>query len=221
MLHLAALLFLASLPPAAAQDLPAPNLASSGSGSPSGVARLVLAYQLYAIGTAYKDPLTVLNAARLAGSVTLTDTARAHETSGTPSPIAAPNPTTAAEMLASATTLAAENEALLDLIEAARRDGPFSPQANIVSTKSHIAGAGTDSWALPFFGASPAELAILGDGASNLDLRIADENGTPVCQDVGPSDTAYCSFYPARNGMFQITVINTGNGANSYLLLTN
>ena len=221
MIRLATLIFLACLSPATAQDLPAPNLATAGSGAPGGVARLVLAHQLYAIGTANKDPLTVINAARLAGSVTLTDTPRAHEPSGTPAPNAAPAPTTPAQMFATATTLATENEAMLDLIDASRREAPFIPLTNVISTKSSFATAATDTWTLPFFGASLAEVAILGSSDSNLDLSITDENGNAICQDVGPSGTAYCSFYPALNGTFQITVTNTGPAISSYLLLTN
>ena len=215
------LVLLAALSPAMAQDQPPPNLATFGRGSPGGVARMVLAHQLYSLGTANKDPLTVLNAARLATSVTLTDTARPHETAGDAAKTTAANPITPAEMFAKATTLAAENEALLDLIDASRREASFTPLTNVVSSKSSFAGEETDTWPVAFFGASLAEVAILGDGTSNLDLKISDENGNPVCQDIGPSDTAYCSFFPAQNGTFLITVSNAGPASNSYLLLTN
>lgn len=207
--------------PAIAQDQPPPNLATEGQGSAGGVARLVLSHHLYALGRANKDPLTVLNAARLAASVTLSDTQRAHDTSGDPVQIGVSNTADPAEMFGVATTLAAENEPLLDLIDASRRELNFTPLATAISTVSTLAAGQTDAWPQPFYGASLAEIAILGDENSNLDLKVMDENGNLVCLDIGPSDTAYCSFYPAQNGSFLINVGNTGTGANSYLLLTN
>lgn len=207
--------------PAIAQDQPAANLTTKGQGAQGGVARLVLAHQLYALGRANKDPLTVLNAARLAASVTLTDTPRTHETSGDPAPIAATNTATPANMFEIATTLAAENEALLDLIDASSQELNFAPLATAISTASTLTPMQSDIWPQPFYGASLAEIAILADENSNLDLKVADEHGNLVCQDIGPSDTAYCSFYPAQNGTFLITISNTGTSANSYLLLTN
>lgn len=212
---------LTPMTPTMAQDQPKPNLTPIGSGTQGGVARMVMAHQLYALGQANKDPLTVLNAARLAASVTLTDTARAHETTGDATATVPSNPTTPAQMFDTATTLAAENETLLDLVDASRREASFVPLTGAVSSTSSLAKAQTDTWQVPFFGVSLAELAILGDGTSNLDLHVSDDQGNPVCQDIGPSDTAYCSFYPAQNGTFLITVTNTGRDANTYLLLTN
>jgi hypothetical protein len=219
--HFSLILLIALATPATAQDNPAPNMATEGKGTQGGVARLVLAHHLYALGRANKDPLTVLNAARLAASVTPTDTPRAKETTGAPAATSAHTTTTPIQMFDTATTLAAENEALLDLIDTSRREVAFVPLTGVVSTTSALSMAQTDTWPVPFFGASLAELAILGSGASNLDLRVTDQLGNMVCQDIGPSDVAYCSFYPAENGTFLITVTNAGNAANNYLLLTN
>jgi hypothetical protein len=221
MARLSVLILLTALSPAMAQDQPPPNLTTTGRGTQGGVARLILAHQLYALGMPYKDPLSVLNAARLAASVVLTNTNRPHETTGSPVTTSAPNPLSPAQMFDAATTLAAENDALLDLIDALRREVAFAPVTKVVSTKSSLAPDQTDTWPIPFFGASLAEVAIVGSSAGNLDFRLTDENGNLVCQDIGPSDTAYCSFYPAQNGTFLITVNNTGPGTNAYLLLTN
>jgi hypothetical protein len=220
-LILAVLLISATLWPAMAQDQAAPNLTTTGKGTQGGVAGLILAHQLYALGIANIDPLTVLNAARLATSVSLTDTARPRESSAAPATVTTSNPITPAEMFATANVLALDNEVVLDLIETSLREAPFIPLTNVISTESSVAAKQTETWPLPFFGNSLAEVAILGSGASNLHIKITDENGNPVCQDSGPSDTAYCSFYPAQNGTFLITVNNAGDSAISYLLLTN
>jgi hypothetical protein len=215
------ILFAAVASSAAAQDNPAPNLTTAGKGTQGGVARLALAHHLYLLGTANKDPLTVLNAARLAASVTSTDAMRSKETSGDPSSTPPSSPTTPTEMFDTAAALAAENEALLDLVDATRNEANFAPLTGIVRTASTLPAAQTETWSVPFFGASLAELAIIGDGSGNLDLAVTDEFGNQICQDIGPDDTAYCSFFPAQNGAFKIAVHNTSSAANTYLFLTN
>ena len=74
---------------------------------------------------------------------------------------------------------------------------------------------------MPFYGNSYAEVAVIGDGDSNLNVLITDENRNTICYDVSWSDKVYCNFTPAWNGYFYITVQNTGRSRNSYYLLTN
>jgi hypothetical protein len=62
---------------------------------------------------------------------------------------------------------------------------------------------------------------VLGDGDSNLDIALTDENGNVICYDVSRSDQIYCDFVPAWDGYFYITVENRGKSRNSYYLLTN
>lgn len=222
MTRLASMFLIAALAsPATAQDISTPNLTTEGKGTQGGVARLVLAHNLYALGSTSIDPLTVLNAARLAASVIATDTKRAKETTSDSTATASSNPTTPTQMFASATTLAAENEALLELIDTSRREATFAPLTGVVSSTSTLDATHSDTWTVSFFGASLAELAIIGDSSGNLDLMVVDEIGNPVCLDLGPADIAYCSFYPAQNGTFSIVVQNTGSGANTYRFLTN
>ena len=206
--------------PLGAQDQPAPNLVTQGRGAPGGVLRMYLARSLFAEGMAGKDALSVLNAARLAASVTLTDTPRTRETTPDAATATSP-PSTPTDMFDTAASLAAGDDGLMDLIDASRREAGFAPLTNVVSSQSALVSNGTETWPQPFFGASLAEVAILGDGNGNLDMSITDGNGNLVCRDVGPSDMAYCSFFPAVNGTFQITVQNTEGAANTYLLLTN
>lgn len=207
--------------PAIAQDLPAPNLASQGSGTQGGVARIALAYQLYALGIANKDALTVLNAARLAASVTLTDTPRAKVSTGNPTGTAALIPLSADLMFDMAVTLATQDDALLDFIDASKREANFTPLVSVVSTASGLAPAQSDAWPVSFFGGSLAELAILGGTSGSLELLVTDANGNPACIGVGATLGAYCSFYPADNGTFMVSVINKDTAEIAYILLTN
>ena len=207
--------------PAIAQDQPAPNFIAEGQGVPGGVARIAFAHHLYALGLANKDALTVLNAARLAASVTLTDTPRAHKATGDPAEIADASALPPAQMFDSAASLAALDEGLLDLIDASKREAAFTPIISVVSTTSTLAAAQTDAWTLSFFGGSLAELAILGDLSGNLGLQVTDETGNLVCKGAGASTVAYCSFNPAVNATFTASVTNKSSAAITYQLLTN
>lgn len=220
-LRLCLVLLAALAVPAVAQQQPTPNLALQGQGAQGGVARIAFAHQLYAFGLANKDALTVLNAARLAASVTLTDTPRPKDSTADPAAIAAPPPLSPAQMFDTAATLAAADEALLDLVDASKREATFAPPVSVVSTTSILAPAQTDAWPVSFFGGSLAELAILGDRSGTLDLRVTDDNGALACLDAGASAAVYCGFYPADNGTFVISVTNKGTAAIAYMLLTN
>lgn len=221
MRHLSLLIFLASLSPAMAQDQQPPNLVPTAQGSPGGVARLYLSQQLYSLGLANNDALSVLNAARLAASVVLTETPRTRETNGeAPSP-SSPRMLSPDQMFDAAARLSAQDDGLLDLVDAARREAKFFPVVTVISTTSTLAPARTDTWRQPFFGQSLAEIAVIGDAQNPLDLRVTDTNGNPLCLGAGTEAARYCSFYPAENGQFQIVVTNLGDAAFSYALVTN
>ncbi|MDT8857057.1 hypothetical protein RNZ50_18875 [Paracoccaceae bacterium Fryx2] len=218
----AALAALAS--PAPAQDKTGANVDPTGVGTRGAVSQLALAQQLYALGLADKDALTVLTAAKLAGSVEIASVERKKETKGDAAAEEADTsdaPVDAATMLASARTLAGEDETLIGLIEVAGAEGSRGRIGGASSTLSRLPAGQSDVWEVPFFGNSLAEVAVLGDGDADLDVLVADENGNAICVETGSSDTVYCDFVPSWNGYFHVTVTNTGNRRNSYDLVTN
>jgi hypothetical protein len=220
-LALAALLMTAL--PVSAQDK-GPNIDPAGTGTKGGVAQMALAQDLYAIGMAQGDALTVLTAARLAAGVEITDTDRAPKTEGAEvqeEADTADAPVDAAAMLAAARTLAGEDEALQGLVDDAEAEGGRGRIGGASRTLSRLPAGRTDTWEIPFYGNSYAELAVVGDGDANLDVLVTDENGNTICYDVSWSDKVYCDFVPSWNGFFYVTVENTGRKRNSYYLLTN
>lgn len=209
--------------PAFAQDTSGPNLDTTAKGTPGGASSLAMAQRLYDIGMANKDGLTVLVAARLAASIEATDGPEVKKLTKGESAAESPDPTEAPmdadRMMASAKILAQEDDTLLGLIEETER-----APARLGAAMRHLSrlpGGMTDVWELAFFGRSYAELAVIGDGDSNLDVLVADENGNTICHDVSWSDKISCDFVPAWNGYFYVTVQNTGTTRNSYYLLTN
>ncbi|QYK42741.1 MAG: hypothetical protein KF887_06455 [Paracoccaceae bacterium] len=210
--------------PLAAQDQSGTNVDPAGTGTKGGAGQMALAQDLYAVGMETKDALMVLTAARLAAGVTLTDVERELETKGdevAEEPDVADAPVDAAAMLAAARSLAGEDEVILGLIEDAEAEGSRGRIGGASRTLSRLPAGRSDVWKVPFYGKSYAEVAVVGDGDSNLDVLITDENGNTICYDVSWSDKVYCDFVPAWNGYFYITVQNTGRKRNSYYLLTN
>lgn len=209
--------------PAAAEDKKQ-NVIPGAAGTPGAVAQMDLAQNLYALGVAQSDALTVLTAAKLAAGVELKDTERKKETKGddpAEDTEGAEAPVDAAAMLAKATELAGEDETLVGLIEDAQAEGSRGRIGGASSTLSRLPKGKTDVWEIPFYGESYAEIGVLGDGDADLDVMVTDENGNTICYDVSGSDKVYCEFTPAWNGYFYVTVQNVGNVRNSYYLLTN
>lgn len=253
--------------PAFAQDKSGMNAgATPEDAAPGGAATMGLAQELYALGVAQGDAVTVLAAAKLAASVDIAtaepaalDPATVAFAEGGPdtfrkkaAPSAAPaapapmmadearsaakasfftatsedegaadSPVSTDAMFMKAKELAADDEALLGLIDDAMAEGSRGRIGGAVQWLSRLPAGQTDVWEIPFYGNSYAELAVVGDGDANLDIVVTDENGNVFCYDVSWSDSLYCDFTPAWDGYFYVTVQNMGGVRNSYYLLTN
>jgi hypothetical protein len=253
--------------PALAQDKTGPNVGAAAEGAAPGAASTMgLAQDLYALGVAQGDAVTVLAAAKLAASVevksaeaaaldpakikmdgdqtTFAKKAAPAAAPAAPAPMmndgtpravskatffnaanedegAADAPVTADAMFAKAKELAADDEALLGLIDDAMAETGRGRIGGAVEWLSRLPSGQTDVWEIPYYGNSYAEVAIVGDGDANLDVAVTDENGNVICYDVSWSDKLYCDWTPAWDGYFYVTVQNMGGSRNSYYLMTN
>ncbi len=124
------------------------------------------------------------------------------------------------QLLADATTYADGNKILLALIKDCKgttrgaAEGPVSHYAR-VRAKS------TDIWRIRFRGGEAAYVVVSGDGDTDLDLYIFDENGNLITSDTNYSDHCTCSFTPRRTGYFCVKIKNRGIVCNYYSLITN
>ena len=201
--------------------LTAPALADSAlnpkvPAEPGAVATYLQAQQLYILGLRAKDPLTVLTAARMLQGLSLIDTPRQPDPA--PKTRVALSPLDPVDLLNTARLLDA-GHTYSDLIEQVATDLQAKPKS-LAATASTLAPGTTETWTLNFYGGTYAELAILGDGTSNLDLAVTDASGTPICVDHGNADTAQCDFALRDNGAVTVVVTNVGEKADGYLLLT-
>lgn len=191
-------------------------------GSPGDVATFALAHELFELGRGRGDALAVLVAARLAGGIATAPGTGAVLTPGGPDTRdALVPPPDAGAMLALAAELTGGDATLLALVEDARAELSRGAVGGIKQWVSRVRSGYTDVWEIAFEGSTRAELAIIGDGRSNLDVVLTDENGNVLCFDSGPSDQVQCDFVPAWDGNFYLSVENAGSDRNTYYLVTN
>lgn len=72
-----------------------------------------------------------------------------------------------------------------------------------------------------FYGGQLAEVALSGNGATDLDLYVYDENGNLIISDTDYTDNCYVRFSPRWTGWFRLKIVNRGAYANYYTIVTN
>jgi len=86
---------------------------------------------------------------------------------------------------------------------------------------SHVFGNSSDSYDISFIKGALAEIVVIGDGDTDLDLIIYDSNGNLIVQDIDHTDRCYVSWVPSWTGRYTIKIVNQGPILNNYLLMTN
>lgn len=84
-----------------------------------------------------------------------------------------------------------------------------------------VNGAFTDVYEITFTGGEIAEIAIGGDGDTDLDLLVYDEFNNYVASDTSSTDNAYVAWTPRWTGKFRVEVRNLGVVHNQYVFVTN
>lgn len=78
-----------------------------------------------------------------------------------------------------------------------------------------------DVYHVTFYGGELAEVAVRGDGDTDLDLFIYDEFGNLVASDIDGGDLCLAQWFPGWTGTFRIEVRNLGGVYNRYQIATN
>jgi hypothetical protein len=84
-----------------------------------------------------------------------------------------------------------------------------------------VNGEEANMYVVEFTGGEAAEAAVVGDGSTDLDLYIFDEEGNLVVMDEEAGDECYVIWKPRSAGIFVITVLNRGASYNEFALVTN
>jgi hypothetical protein len=82
-------------------------------------------------------------------------------------------------------------------------------------------GGSTVSYSINFRANQLAEVQVLGDGSTDLDLYIIDQNGNIIAADESYDVDCYVRWVPAWTGPFTVIVKNQGRYRNSYVIETN
>lgn len=126
-----------------------------------------------------------------------------------------------ASLLKDARQLAGNDGALLALIDDAAKGGTRGAVGGPQYAESNVAAYGTDIYRVKFRGGEIARVVVSGDGDTDLDLYVYDENGNLITNDIDYTDQCVCTFQPRWTGMFVIKIVNRGRVYNHYGLLTN
>jgi len=203
------------------------NTDPAGKGDPAkadAVSKHMLASQLIDYGQANKDALALVAAARILKQAPARPVEQAKTSKGgedTPEKTKSGDRYSAAGALASAREIAKQDPTMLGLIgdveamsSRGRANGPASHQ-------DRVRAKATDEYEIVFSGDEVARVAVIGDGDTDLDLYIYDENGNEICRDDDRTDTMICEWEPRWTGPFTIDIKNLGRVSNVYMMLIN
>ena len=124
-------------------------------------------------------------------------------------------------VLARAKTMANGRKDLLDMIADVEE---MSSRGDVTGPNYHrdvIMPGHIDIYDIVLEGGETAQVVVNGDGDTELDLFITDENGNDICSDADITDIMICEFTPRWTGQFTIKIKNLGSVYNAYTVRTN
>lgn len=119
---------------------------------------------------------------------------------------------------------AEENEALAAMIAAYESKSDVQQRGRVggaSTTYERVNANSTDVYQINFVGDRRAEIVVVGDGDTDLDLYVYDSNGNLIVSDTDYSDNCYVTWTPLWTGRFTVRVKNLGGVYNNYVIITN
>jgi hypothetical protein len=190
---------------------------------------IALARQLALYGQRTGKPEPFLAAARILAETPyrdapMTPAPQAAQAGAAGAPMAekAPTPALSAVAMLAAAREAARGDAhalaVADGIEASlekgRVGGPAVHNDRIYPDQTH-------SYTISFTGGEAAIIEVVGDGDTDLDCWVYDENGNLIDSDTDYTDYCVLGWTPSWTGEFQLQIKNYGTVWNGYVITTN
>ena len=196
--------------PSIAQDKKGTNLSekeAAATDSSKAVDTLALGYRLADYARTTKDARAMIVAAKMVDSVTVKEGTDKGKIEGTGKGTGTAKVTTSADLFAEAKTLAGGDADIVAAVEAAQAE----------------TSKGVTTWTVRFAarGGEPLVVGVRRDSSTPLGLKIFDENGNLVCQDMSGNVTLYCRVNPIWTGPFSVQAINYGGYGTGVALVTN
>jgi hypothetical protein len=185
------------------------------------------ALSLARFGYANKNALCLITAAEMIyqlGVTPLPADARQNATEPAPTDAKAAKPDLAnpEQLLTDARRMAKGDATVLAL---ANRVKPAPASRGAIGgprrSTTSVSANSVDVFTIRFRGYESAIVALRGDGDTDLDLYIYDDNGNLVARDDDYTDGCVASWTPRYTGVFTIRVKNRGSVYNRYTLATN
>lgn len=129
-----------------------------------------------------------------------------------------------AKLLTEAEGMAAGNQTTLTLIRELKSRATVKTRGRSggpAQRRDRVSARSTDIYNVTFQGGRPAIIRVSGDGDTDLDLYVYDENGNLIVSDTDTTDECLVMWTPRWTGRFRIKVSNMGRIYNNYILLTN
>jgi hypothetical protein len=113
-----------------------------------------------------------------------------------------------------------EEDAYLKLIAALEKKvGTRSPVGGTKRTYETVLANSTDSYAVSLRAQERTYIEVYGDGDTDLDLYVYDENGNLIVKDESSSYNAAVYLVPKWTGRFYVKVKNCGRVYNDYMIV--
>lgn len=210
--------------PSIAQDKKGTNLSekeAAATDSSKAVDTLALGYKLADYARTAKDARAMIVAAKMVDSVTTKEGTDKGKIEGTGKGTGTAKVTTAADLFAEAKTLAGGDADIVAAVEAAQAETSKGVITGAIRTVQYVPGSTT--WTVRFTarGGEPLVVGVRRDSATPLGLKIFDENGNLVCQDMSGNVTLYCRVNPIWTGPFAVQAINYGAYGTGVAMVTN
>ncbi len=130
-----------------------------------------------------------------------------------------------AQLLADAKKFAGKDKAILAYIKQVEKSIVSSSTRGAVGgpkvQKERVLGKDVDTYKVKFWSKELAEVCVSGDGDTDLDLYVYDENGNLIESDTDYTDDCVVRWVPAWTGTFIIKIVNRGALYNNYVIWTN
>jgi hypothetical protein len=201
---------------------------ASGVEADGAVGQAALAAEMAAYGYAEKAPLALVSAARIVIAQAVDVVDRDKESEGGEEGEAKSGGVDvsldAEKLLADAEEMAAGDEVIVELIGRVRQEAVTVTRGRVGGPASHydeVLARTTDVYTMSFRGGEWAEIRVRGDGDTDLDCYVYDQNGNLIDSDTDYTDYCILGWVPRWTGSFTLRIQNLGWVWNGYILVTN
>lgn len=195
---------------------------------PASVEMLQVAGQLLKYGYENKEALPLIQAADIYKSIgigTLEGQTKTQETTDNRQGEAGTKSSAVTfdidKILADAAEFADEDETYLSLINQLKQSSTRGATRNYGVHHDKVNAHTTDTYTISFRGGERACVVVSGDGDTDLDLYVYDENGNLVASDTDSTDDCVAVWNPRWTGPFTIKIKNLGRVYNRYSMAVN